>query len=56
LIDDLPFGPFSYRQAEADCTSAIDLDPKVGLLFLGWGVLGFYRMIWNARYPNVFTI
>jgi hypothetical protein len=29
LIDVSPFGPFSYRQAEADCTSAIDLDPKV---------------------------
>jgi hypothetical protein len=29
LFDVLLFGPFSYRQAEADCTSAIDLDPKV---------------------------
>jgi tetratricopeptide (TPR) repeat protein len=29
LFDVLPFGPFSYRQAEADFRSAMDLDPKV---------------------------
>lgn len=29
--------PFSYRQAEADCTSAIDLDPKVrSCFFVFW--------------------
>jgi len=27
----------SYRQAEADCTSAIDLDPKVMSFFFGGG-------------------
>jgi len=47
----------SYRQAEADCTSAIDLDPKVMSFFFRWRVmLGFCRMTWNEHYPNLFTI
>jgi hypothetical protein len=33
--------PFSYRQAEADCTSAVNLDPKVRSFFLYFHILRF---------------
>ena len=34
LLIFIRFEHFSYRQAEADCTSAIDIDPKVRICFL----------------------
>jgi len=37
----------SYRQAEADCTSAIDLDPKIVKAYLRRGtareMMGYYK-------------
>lgn len=48
--------PFSYRQAEADCTSAIDLDPKVRSCFFVFSAFAFYyRAMCNGCYSNVFN-
>ena len=48
--------PFSYRQAEADCTSAIDLDPKVrSCFFVFWAFAFYYRAMCNGCYSNVFN-
>ncbi|XP_044373339.1 outer envelope protein 64, chloroplastic isoform X1 [Triticum aestivum] len=47
LLMIIRFGPFSYRQAETDCTSAIDIDPKIVKAYLRRGtareMLGYYK-------------
>jgi len=48
--------PFSYRQAEADCTSAIDLDPKVRSCFFVFSAFAlYYRAMCNGCYSNIFN-
>lgn len=56
LIGDWPVGPFSYRQAEADCTSAIDLDPKVRSWFFPFGTfcsLYLKYMHWSENWKEI---